>query len=260
MLDYQAKHISFGPSNEIILVERIEGAWYTRREIALIRRRDHEILKKVRRGEFKEGIYDSARGLARDVFFKSAKPAVRAVLQEQKRQQDAGISNVDKLAELSCEYTKTDRVIANENAFKDAINANETRRNALSQISTFKLIAAHEKRPQFGSTFVQQETPSRNLQKDFRPSRSDVAVKLDTNVLFKSRQRNKPPSLRKAFSKTLINENVFPEYIHWPVQLQVAPSSHVASVDARVLKRQVFDREDTTDLTLGTSFSSIESF
>jgi hypothetical protein len=42
LLDHQMKRVSFDFSKNLIVVERTEGVWYTRQELALIRRRDDD--------------------------------------------------------------------------------------------------------------------------------------------------------------------------------------------------------------------------
>lgn len=247
MLDSRMKRISFDLLDDINLVEKIEGVWYSRKELALIRRRDDEILKKIRRAEFREGVRDSARGLSPDFQRTHAKPAIQAVLQEQKRQQDTGTSNTKKMAELSYGYTKIDRVVAIENAFKDAIEASETRPSLSPEMSTFKLLAVHSKRPLYRSKFVER-------------SPSFESKPFDTDILAKPRHINKSPSLQDAFRKTLRESKSSLGRVNPDYKLQSFLSERRrVSVQNCIMTSQISDGEETTELTVA-SYSSIDSF
>ena len=245
IIDSKEKHTSFSPSNDVVPVNRIEGIWYTQREFEMIRKRDHEILKKIRRAEFKEGVCDSARGLSRTIDLRGTKPVVRVVLQEQKRQQAEGISDVSKLAEFSFQCSKDDRAVALEKAFKDAVEASQTRPCALPQLSTFKLILAYEKRPQPRSKLVKQESFAAISRRDTRSPRSDT-------TFGKPRKISKAPSLRKAFSKALSERILETEDIYPGNERHYK----LTSVSMSFSKRHVIDRDETTELTVASYSSS----
>lgn len=264
MLDCPKKRISFCSSIEIILVERIENAWFTRKEFALIRRRDQEILKKVKRAEFKEGVYDSARGLSRNFCFARANPVVVAVLQEQKKQRNLGISDMDRIANVSRDYTKKDRAVALESGFRDEIEVNEKRPDDPPRISSARLIAIHESQRVLRSTPIKEQSLSAFMQREGKPMRRDIFSGIDATPLSGHRRIKKTPSLRKAFDK-ILSENrveaesqVFEPKLHFARQQQFSKKARQAtSVHWVASKRPFLDGDETTELTTA-SYSSID--
>jgi hypothetical protein len=248
MINHQFKKVSFDLSKNLIVVERMEGVWYTRQELALIRRRDHEILKKVRRTEFREGVFDSARGLRRKQDCMPSVSVVRAVLHEQNRQKSKGVSNAEMIARFSFMLTKLDRITAIETAFKDAIEANESRHNALPQISAFRLISAHDHRQSSRVSVDQDQFLDKIQRKDLK--------------LTSSRQIRRTPSLRKAFSKTLSGRKCGAENERREYRFDTSRESKVLvptifSLPTCNSKHAFIDSDEATERTM-TSCSTID--
>jgi hypothetical protein len=176
--------------------------------------------------------------------------AVRAVLQVQKRQKSKGVLDVEQIAELSRMYTKPDRILAIKNAFKDAIEANESRHNALSLISTFQLLAAHDQRQSCRATMARDQFLNRIHRKDLT----------STSI----RQIFKTPSLRKAFSKTLSERKceVGNEQYEYKLDASREPkvtARKILSLHICTSKHAFIDSDEATELTTA-SCSTIDCF